>query len=278
MRIKKKYKNEYLLTSFEDKIWVRNFTQKAIFPVDINHLLDPDFKIILDNEIQNNILQIEKIDAANFVFPKCVIVSDGYKFEEKQSMLAKLPKDVTILGVNDALKKWNAQRAMNFFVVNNPYKECLNLLPTKHSYYPRCIISTRTYHKFPGQYRGYLYKYSPTAQENYECSKAESLYKVDDYRNPICACINLSYHFQVKKLLLFCCDESFENQRPGAEQLDNKLWHYPQHRIAHNIIDANLYWLKEAGVEVKNHSSGPNFSHATYISEEDMCDFFQGIK
>lgn len=276
MRIKKKHKNEYILSSLENKIWVRNFTLNAI-PVDINHLLDNDIKNILANEIQNNSKNLERIDTTDFKFQKCVIVSDGYKFEERQKLLSQLPKEVAILGVNDSLKKWNLsfKRSMNFFVVNNPYPECLNQLPIKHSYYPRCIASSRTYHKFFSSYKGYIYKYSPVPQENYEFNKYNALYKVDDYRNPICAAVGLTYHFGAKKVLLFCCDESFENERPNAEKLENGLWHYPQNQIAHEIIDANLYWLKEAGIEVGNYSSGPNFVNATYISEGGIVDFFK---
>jgi hypothetical protein len=276
MRIKKLYKNEYILSSLENKIWVRNFTLENSPYIDINHLLEvADFKSVLTNEIYNNASSIEKIDVNDFNFPNCVIVSDGYKFAKKQDLLSKLPKNVTIFGVNNALKKWTVKRQMNFFVINNPYNEALTQLPINHTYFPRCIISTRTNHKFAKQYKGHIYRYAPVPQENYSYSKNDAVYKIDDYRNPICAAIGLSYRFKVKKFLLFCCDEAFERGRPGAEQLENGLWQYPQHRIAHNVIDANLYWLKTTGIQLANHSSGANFNNATYISEEDIVDFFE---
>ena len=275
MRIKKLYKNEYILSSLENKIWVRNFTLEGSPYIDINHLFNADFKSILTNEIYNNTSSIEKIDVNDFNFSKCVIVSDGYKFNEKQDLLNKLPKNITILGVNNALKKWTVKRQMNFFVINNPYNEALTQLPINHTYFPRCVISTRTHHKFAKQYKGHIYRYTPVPQQDYSYSKNDVIYKIDDYRNPICATIGLSYRFKVQKLLLFCCDEAFENERPGAERLENGLWHYPQHKMAHDIVDANLYWLKKAGVQIVNHSSGLNFNNASYISEEDIVSFFE---
>lgn len=274
MRIKKKYKNEYVLSSLENKVWIRNFTLNAPF-IDINHLFDADFKTILINEIYNDTSNAERIDVGDFNFPQCAIISDGYKFEEKQEILSKLPKNVIILGVNNALKKWTVKRQMNFFVINNPYKEALTQLPIKHSYFPRCISSIRTYHKFVQQYKGHIYNYTPVPQENYEHNRKDAIYKIDDYRNPICASIGLAYRFKVKNLLLFCCDESFENSRPGAEQLENGLWQYPQNKIAHDIVDANLYWLKESGIKIANHSSGYNFNNAPYISKEEITGFFE---
>ncbi|MCX7020075.1 MAG: hypothetical protein NTY46_14015, partial [Candidatus Sumerlaeota bacterium] len=74
-------------------------------------------------------------------------------------------------------------------------------------YFPRCIASTRTCREFIKRYKGHIYKYTPVPQENYGYSKQNILYKIDDYRNPICASIGLTYRFNVKKLLLFCCDE-----------------------------------------------------------------------
>jgi len=274
MRIKTKYKNQYILSSLENKIWVRNFTLNEV-PIDINHLLDTDLKTVLINEIHNDSSQIERIDTNDFNYPNCIIVSDGYKFDQKQNILKDLPSNVTIIGVNDVLKKWSVKKQMNFFVVNNPYKESISQLPITHSYFPRCIASTRTCKEFIKRYKGHIYKYTPVPQENYGYSKQNILYKIDDYRNPICASIGLTYRFNVKKLLLFCCDESFENERPGAEKLENGLWHYPQHGMLHNIIDANLHWLKTAGTKIGNCSSGLKFKNATYIPEEEIKSFFQ---
>jgi hypothetical protein len=278
MRIKNKNKNQYLLTP--SGMWVRNFTLPHAPYIDTNRLIQKkDYDLILNNEIKNNKLSLEHIDGRNFTHPNCVIVSDGYNFVEKQELLSKLPKDITILGVNGSLRKWNLkhERAMNYFVVNNPHPECLTYLPVDHSYYPRCVISNRTYHEFAAKYKGHLCRYVPTHQEDYKSLSTESNYKVDDYRNPICAAIGLAFRFQARKILLFCCDDAFEQERPGAEILENDLWMYPQHNLAHELIDANIYWFKQQEVKVKvaDHSSGPKYKEIDYISKEDIEDFFK---
>jgi len=74
-----------------------------------------------------------------------------------------------------------------------------------------------------------------------------------------------------------CCDDSFEDNRPGAEKLENELYMYPQHHTAHDIIDGNLYWLRNQemiDVEIKDHSCGPKYANAAYIQEEDIYEFF----
>ncbi len=289
MRVKNKHKNKYILSSLENKLWIRDFTKSGIQQyIDINNLIRPsDFSIILENERINTFLSspnLEPIENIQQEHPNCIIVSSGYKFEEKQNVLSKLLYDeVSIFGVNLTLAKWNLKlgRAMNYFVTNNPYKDCLLQIPTKHRYVPACIASNRTYHEFFKRYKGYIYKYYPTTQEDYTGISRTSDYKVDDYRNPICAAINLAYKFGVKKLLLLCCDESFENERPGAIRLQNGLWTYPQQIMAHELIDGNIYWLinnqQERKIEVRNHSSGPNYKNAPYINEEDIYNFFKEV-
>jgi hypothetical protein len=277
MRIKKRNKNQYLLTP--SGMWVRNFTYAHAPYIDVNKLIKKeDYNLILNNELKNNRLSLEHIDGRDFVHPNCVIVSDGYKFEEKQEILSRLPKNTTILGVNGSLRKWDLKhkRAMNYYVVNNPQSECLTYLPTSHSYYPRCIVSNRTYHDFILKYKGHKHRYVPTSQENYKSLKTESNYQIDDYRNPICGAISLAFRFSVRKLLLFCCDDAFKDERPGAERLENGLWMYPQHYLAHELMEANLYWLKrqEAKVKIGNHSAGPKYKEVDYISEEDIEKFF----
>jgi hypothetical protein len=281
MRIKTKHRNKYVKSS-QDGIWVRDFTNTITPCIDINNLItESDFHTILENERTNSYKVAENISNIKNSFSKCIIVSDGYRFTEKQELLSKLPKDVCILGVNEALAKWDLKhkKAMNYLVVNNPYKECLLQIPTKHSYFPKCIASTRTYPDFFKKYKGYTYQYFPGIQENYTGVERSGEYKIDDYRNPICATIHLAYHFGVRKLLLFCCDDSFENSRPGANKLDNNLWNYPQHEFAHNLIDANLYWLKnnqqDRNIEIVDHSSGLKYNNAMYIQEEDINVFFE---
>jgi hypothetical protein len=104
------------------------------------------------------------------------------------------------------------------------------------------------------------------------------MYQIDDYRNSICAAILLAFRFHVRKLLLFCCDDAFDIERPASEKLENGLWIYPQQNVAHDLIDANLYWLsnQEYEVAIKDHSSGPKYKNAGYIPMEGILDFFKG--
>jgi hypothetical protein len=280
MRIKKKYNNEYLRSS--SGIWVRNLLKRTRY-VDINRLTQgSDYQLVLENELKNrdqrNITHIDRLDE---IHPDCIIVSDGYKFLERQALLKQFPsREVMVLGVNGTLAKWDLshRRNMGFYIVNNPYPECMGYLPSKHKYYPRCIASTRAYPRFLTEYMGYLATYVPVPQVNYQTPSRASQYKIDDYRNPICAAISLAYQFGVQRLLLYCCDDSFEDYRPASVQLENGLWQYPQQAISHSVIDAHLYWLrqdKDREIRIGNYSSGPKYSNAEYISsEEDVLNFF----
>ncbi len=105
MIIKKhKNHNEYLLS--KNKIWVRNPCKEVVPFVDINQMAtERDYSLYLNNETINFRKKYVKIEDENFQFDKVVIVSDGYNYAEKQKLLANLPADVKIIGVNGALKK-----------------------------------------------------------------------------------------------------------------------------------------------------------------------------
>jgi hypothetical protein len=276
MRIKKHpNKNDYLL--IEQGLWVRNFTKPRVPPIDINELIgEKDYQLMLNNEFMNSKDRIPWIDSENIVHQKAIIVSDGYQFEEKHKILKDLSKDVIIIGVNGSLVKWQATRSINYYVANNPYKECLKFLPRRGNL-PKCIISTRTNYEFLQNYRGAKYRYAPVSEEKYGGLKQkETDWFIDDYRNPICAAIILCYYFGVEKLVLFCCDDSFGKERPSSIKLENELWMYPQQLISHNLIEANLYWLKNNPVfeiDAFDCSSGPNYKNVAYIKESEILDF-----
>ncbi|MEN6293391.1 MAG: hypothetical protein ABFD07_15430, partial [Methanobacterium sp.] len=207
--------------------------------------------------------------------------------EEKQKILAKLPKDVCILAVNRALNKWGLfnsktpvefRRTINAFVVNNPYKDAITYLPPNDSkYFPTCVASTRTNYDFLKRYSGDVYCYQPTLEEKFGLKSSEK-YCIDDYRNPICAAIGLAYQMGVQKLMLFCCDDSFKENRHNSVQLPNGLYSYKPLLRSYEIIDANLYWLthqEDVKVEVANYSSGLEYANAAYIkNEKDVISFF----
>ncbi len=282
MRIKKhKSQNEYLQTP--GGVWVRNFTKDGIGRVDINNLTrKQDYGLLLKNEVANTSRQSSRIDLENVNLPNVVIVSDGFGFEEAHEILASLPKNVAVIAVNGALAKWKlssgtVRRGINFYVVNNPYSDCKSFLPKKNRYYPKCVASTRTNPDFVRLYKGVSYQYTPVFEEGYSGMAVEADYQIDDYRNPVCAAVGLAYQFGAERLLLFCCDESFPDERPGAEKMPCGAWAYPQQIMAQQVVDANLYWFKqreEADTRTAVVGTGPDYEHARYIAKEEVGEFF----
>lgn len=275
MRIKKHNNgNEYLLTSHG--IWIRDFTRK-VTPIDINNVTDrKDYNLIVENEIKNNTLDLSELDTDKIKYNKAIIVSDGYDFDNKQHLLASLPNDVIIIATNRVLVKWKVNKKIDYFVVNNPYSECMLQMP-KHKYYPACVASSRTYHPFLKEYDnrgGLIYKYISVREENFSPTFSNAICSLDDYRNPICASISLAYEFGVNKLMLFCCDNSFAENRPTAEQLSNGKWMYPQQKIGHDIINGVLYWYTKQKAKIRDHSNGPEYKEVPYIGENEIVSFF----
>lgn len=279
MRIKKdqKTRNEFISAA---GYWIRNFTKSDSQFIDINTMIkDSDHLAIIRNEILNRTLGIANIADEKYKVTQAVIVSDGYQFDQRHKILSKLP-NVVVVAINRSLVKWSlgSERPINAYLVNNPYRECLDYLPRKLKYYPMCVASSRTYTDFLKQYQGNMYLYDSTPNSTFGHNK-NSRYFIDDYRNPICGAIGLLYRLGVKKLMLMCCDDSFEDERAGAERLSNGLWTYPQHNINHEIVDANLYWLthqENEEVIVGDYSNGLEYKNAVYIKDEEaVLNFFQ---
>lgn len=275
--------NEYLRAG---NAWIRNFTKERVASLQIGHLFsEQDYQLVLRNEEMNKNKPMVSDEVLSF--KKVLIVSDGYKFAERHKIISKLPKDVCVLAINKAMRKWSLlsqntpisdRRTINAYVINNPYKEAVDFLPSKESrYYPTCVSSTRTNNDFIRSYLGDVYMYRPTFENTFGYDTPEK-YHIDDYRNPVCAAIGLAYRFGVEKLMLMCCDDSFEDRREGAIHLLNGLWTYEPLIRSHEIIDANLYWLthqEDKEVKVVDYSSGPEYVNAAYINnDEDVCSFF----
>jgi hypothetical protein len=283
MKIKKHLNGNHYLTTDQNN-WVRKFTENNAPFVDLNSTIETkDHSRFLQNETKNGFNRYAWIDAEKFFHPDILIISDGYNFKEKHLLLKDLPKNVVIIGVNGVLNKWEfSERNINYYVVNNPYDECMKYLPRRAKLLPTCIASPRTNHEFLSNYRGTKYRYYPVNEKNYITSgQKEVEWQIDDYRNPICAAIGLAYRFGVQKLMLFCCDDSFKDERPNSIKLENGLWMYPQHQTAHGLIDGNLYWLKNQPYQeilIADHSSGPLYKNASYIDEENLLDFFRTDK
>lgn len=280
MRIKKYRNNEYVL---EEGVWVRNPFREAK-PLDINSLAQVESALFLKNELQNirtSYLQME--DDMDLSMEKVVVASDGYRWNERQFSLGSLSnKDVKVIGVNGSLAHWamvgdaaKVKRTMTFYLANNPYPECMGYLPRSHRYYPNLVASTRTYPKFIKEYKNQPFLYNPTPDADYSGFGFRDVNAVlDDYRNPVCAAISLAVKRGAKKILLLCCDESFEEDRPGSERLGNGLFQYPQQIKCQKIVDRQIFWLREAGIKVGDCSSGIELTNATYIKPEGVVDFF----
>lgn len=279
MRIKKFNKNKYALS--KDKVWIRDFCSSPQ-GIDINNLCKKENKLWLENEFVN--LKKARLDLPldDIKYENIIVCSDGFGWSEKQKIIGKVPNNISkIIGTNGSLSKWDMvgekaeiKRVMSFYVANNPYPECMSYLPKKHSYYPSLISSIRCYPKFIENYRSQPYFYMPSIDEDYSSPPNLVNLTLDDYRNPICAAISLAWKLGVKKLLLFCCDESFIDNREGSLQMENGLYQYPQQIMSQNIIDKQLYWLKQNDVKIFDHSSGIKYENAEYIREDDILSFF----
>ncbi len=275
-RIKKhNNRNQYLHVG--DDLWVRNPGIAGVPFIDINNLTSPDdYPIFLRNEQINNRMKYPWVDTENIVSEKAVIISDGFDFEKHHSKIADLPRSINIFAVNGALNKWQAKkRNPNFYVVNNPYPEAMSNLSSS---VVKCIASAKTNCDFLQKYRGAKCRYCPAIDGQYcGVGNKECKYRIDDYRNPICAAINLLHRFGVKTLMLVFCDEAFADERPASVKSDDGMSYYPQHQKANNLIDGNLYWLmKNNGCRVAQNCVGPKLKTATYIPLEDINQFFQG--
>lgn len=277
MRIKTFEKNKYILS--KEGVWVRNLCSTAK-NIDINNLYSKEKSIWLNNEFSN--IKKSKLDLPPIQHENIIICSDGYGWEEKQKILASVPYNlVKIIGTNQSLSKWNMvgskaelKRAMSFYVVNNPYKECVSYLPKKHNYYPDLVASLRTNSDFINQYKGEIFFYKPSDDLDYSSPPNILGLRLDDYRNPICAAISLSYKLGAKKILLFCCDDAFEDERPNSIKMENGLYQYPQHIMSQNIIDQQLYWLSKNDIKIFDHSCGIKYKNAEYIKQDDILSFF----
>jgi hypothetical protein len=281
MRIKKFKNNDYVLAG--DGVWVRNPYSPAE-KIDINNLTKNDIKIFLENEHENSQvygLQLDNLNEAGL--SNVIICSDGFGWKDRQKVLGKIPNKLCkIIGVNGSLAKWEmvgekaeVKRVMSFYLVNNPFSECLIYLPKKHRYYPNLIASTKTYPNFLKQYQNQPLFYKSTNNLIYSSFSEGGNLSLDDYRNPICASISFAIKRGLKKLVLFCCDEAFKENKPGSVKMKNGLYQYPQQIMCQKIIDKQLFWLKKAGVEIKDCSSGIEYENAGYIDSENLLSFFE---
>ena len=68
--------------------------------------------------------------------------------------------------------------------------------------------------------------------------------------------------------------EMYNEEKPGTEMEKNN-WIYPQQKMAKHLVDANLYWLQKAKIEVKYSDTEPDYEFATYITTDNLKRFFK---
>lgn len=277
MRIKKHPNgNRYLLTP--QGMWVRDFTRPAPY-VDINALTTAgDYEALIRNHLAN-----VAVPGAVHFDPQVrrarsvVVVSDGHGFADKVSLLGKVPNNVAVIGIGRTLAKWSAPRPMDFYVVNNPYPSCLSYLTDRKGGRPVCLASVRTNPEFVRRYGGRVELYLPVPEAGFSSRAVGGRTQVDDYRNPLCAALGLAHLMGADRILLLCCDETFADDRPGAERLPSGLHMYPQHRITHGLVGGFAHWFRRQdgrSVLIGDHSAGPKYDEIPYIPEEEVDAFF----
>ena len=268
-RIKKIKNSEYIKTKSYD-YWIKNFTKNSPAS-DLNSTItEQEYFLFLENEFNNNLGRYAWLEPEDHYCRSAIIISDGYDFEETHKSL-KRKKDVCIIGVNNTLNKWKNENCdLNFYLINNPYRDCLKFLSKKRNL-PKCISSNRTNYEFLNRYKGFIHRYSPANEEKINFNKAsESLLQIEDYRNPICAAINISFRFGCENFLLLCTDDSFKENRPGSIHLENGYYCFPQQNFATEVIDGCLYWLKKNKNNIFYNSKSKKLENATYINSEDI--------
>lgn len=266
--IHRKYKNnEYLLTDLS-KIWVRNFISSGN-PVDINNMYkSSEIERVISNEIKNQSLPITELEETDF--ENVLIVSDGYDFLKVQNLIEEMRGDFKIICVNKSLKKWKISKKVDYYVINNPYEDSLLFLPSK--YYPPCITSVRTHHEFLKKYRGLIYRYFPTPNEKFSLNFQG---KIDDYRNPISAAVALTSGYNLRKLALFACDDSFSTNKAGAILATETLYCYPHQLVIREIVENQISWIVKNNPNVQvGHYSSMNYKNAERLTQQKLIDFF----
>lgn len=271
-----KNNNQYIKT--DSGIWVRNFLLKNVPYLDINNLISVgEYKQILENEVANNSIRSPNINAEDFYHPNLMIISDGFGFEDVcKDVLDNLSSEITIIGTNGALRKWPLKnRSLDYYVANNPFPDVLRDLPKKPTS-AKGIFSTRTYHEFVEEYNNIKYFYTPVSSKSYSGLSANYGIKIDDYRNSLAAAVRLAHIFKSEKICLLCCDDVLKEKRIEAEKMGD-FWIFPQQKAAHEVIDANVFWLNKNSrldVSVIYNSCAMPFVNAKFCEKNKIKEFF----
>lgn len=268
MLIKKRKRNRYAHAG--DNLWVRDYASPAY--EDINDLVGPeDVRLMTDNEVANMALSPQPLATFTARHEDVIVVNAGAGFDGGASV-ESAPEAAAVVAVGAALADWRAKRRPTYYVVNNPYRECLEYLP-RGALWPRCVASVRTNPAFLRAYQGLRYYYVPTPSRNFGGLRWPSPGHLDDYRNPLCAALGLAHRFGVRRLLLVAPDRGSTERLEGMVEA-NGQYYYPAQLTAARLVDACCFWLREGGVTVGVISGGPVYAHAQYITPEEVPAFF----
>jgi hypothetical protein len=151
----------------------------------------------------------------------------------------------------------------------------MRFLPNSNRSLPKCIASNRTYYYFLQNYNGMKFRYNPVNEEVFSFTgTSENFYQIDDYRNAICASIGLAYKFKANKIILLCCDDVFDEKKPGSNQTVDGLFQYEQQNKAIEIIDSYLYWLRNK-LDVKYYCRWKKINNAQYIDVSNILEYIR---
>lgn len=260
-------RNEYFKV---DNLWVRNFNRQHVSATDINTFYtEEETKELILNEVKNARLNLPNIADEALRYRKLIVVSDGFNFKQHSDVFKIMPADTCLITVNQAQRLWAASIFANFYLTVTTGENAASVLSDRP--FPKLIASRRVNHHFLCHYKNLIYFYDPVPDATYQSKSAkESLLLVDDYRNPICACVGLANHFKVKSLYLGFCSHAFTEERPGTVKIEEGIYQYPQQVLADKLVDANLFWLKAANPEIQIYHTGikKSFMFAKYLEKD----------
>jgi len=265
-------KNDYVLV--DPNIWVRNFTKNVAASADINDLYkENEFELILNNETAASFCNVPYLSDPLIKNTNAVILNCGYGYKESKEIIESFDREkYYIICLNNTFKMWsNNKRRPDLFIVNNPYPECLSQIP-QYTEGTSCICSTRTNMNFYENYRGYIFKYASTANDNFVSARLPAtVVKLDEYRNSVCSAIHLCWLNNIKNILLVGCTVGTNDEREGTQKYGD-LYKLPSQVQSDKIIDAMLMWYKFGNKDSTLCSYGKtgSFKFSTELDCEDL--------
>jgi hypothetical protein len=265
-------KSQYFVTNNQKLI--RNFINQN-HGYDLNNLYSAqDIKSVIINEGSIKTMNLSGIDKENKFSATVAIVSDGFDIAKCENLINNLGRlGITVIGTNGCMTC--KSRVIPSVYLFNSVDNVSSWFPNTLQVLPPCIVSVRSNPEFVKKYRSrnkLMYTYVPTPNKNFGSNYFNSFYTVDDYRNPICAGINLAFRWQASRIILIAPHDLFSEERPGTKKIAQNIHIYPQQELAHSFIDGSLYWIKEAGIETWVISSGPKFEFATNFEPEQVIE------